>query len=57
MAKNRDKVLYWDGGQGVCGAELVMQHFPVFMAVKGRRIVVSGGGDAALAKLCLLLKT
>lgn len=34
-----------------------MQHFPVFMAVKGRRIVVSGGGDAALAKLRLLLKT
>jgi uroporphyrin-III C-methyltransferase/precorrin-2 dehydrogenase/sirohydrochlorin ferrochelatase len=34
-----------------------MQHFPVFMAVKGRRIVLSGGGDAALAKLRLLLKT
>ncbi|TNC50762.1 uroporphyrinogen-III C-methyltransferase [Rubellimicrobium rubrum] len=34
-----------------------MQHFPVFMAVKGRRIVVSGGGDAAVAKLRLLLKT
>jgi uroporphyrin-III C-methyltransferase/precorrin-2 dehydrogenase/sirohydrochlorin ferrochelatase len=34
-----------------------MQHFPVFMAVKGKRIVVSGGGDAALAKLRLLLKT
>ena len=34
-----------------------MQHFPVFMAVKGRRIVLSGGGDAAIAKLRLLLKT
>ena len=34
-----------------------MQHFPIFMAVKGRRIVVSGGGDAAVAKLRLLLKT
>ena len=34
-----------------------MQHFPIFMAVAGRRIVVSGGGDAALAKLRLLLKT
>ncbi|MCV6586826.1 MAG: siroheme synthase CysG [Marinibacterium sp.] len=34
-----------------------MQHFPIFMAVAGRRIVVSGGGDAALAKLRLLFKT
>lgn len=34
-----------------------MQHFPIFLAVDGRRVVVSGGGDAALAKLRLLLKT
>ncbi len=34
-----------------------MNHFPVFMAVEGRRIVVSGGGEAAIAKLRLLLKT
>ncbi|MHA7852670.1 siroheme synthase CysG [Roseovarius sp.] len=34
-----------------------MKHFPVFLAVEGRRIVLSGGGDAALAKLRLLLKT
>ncbi|TNC73788.1 siroheme synthase CysG [Rubellimicrobium roseum] len=34
-----------------------MQHFPIFMAVKGRRIVVAGGGETALAKLRLLLKT
>ena len=34
-----------------------MKHFPVFVAVEGRRIVVSGGGDAALAKLRLLFKT
>ncbi|MEM8980310.1 MAG: siroheme synthase CysG [Pseudomonadota bacterium] len=34
-----------------------MQHFPIFMAVAGRRIVLSGGGDAALAKLRLLMKT
>ncbi|MCU4652702.1 siroheme synthase CysG [Roseibacterium sp. SDUM158016] len=34
-----------------------MQHFPVFIAVAGRRIVVSGGGGAAIAKLRLLLKT
>jgi uroporphyrin-III C-methyltransferase/precorrin-2 dehydrogenase/sirohydrochlorin ferrochelatase len=34
-----------------------MDHFPVFMAVAGRRIVLAGGGDAALAKLRLILKT
>ena len=34
-----------------------MQHFPVFLAVAGRRIVLSGGGETALAKLRLLLKT
>jgi uroporphyrin-III C-methyltransferase/precorrin-2 dehydrogenase/sirohydrochlorin ferrochelatase len=34
-----------------------VQHFPVFMAVAGRRIVVAGGGETALAKLRLLLKT
>lgn len=34
-----------------------MDHFPVFMAVAGRRIVLSGGGDAAVAKLRLILKT
>ena len=34
-----------------------MKHFPIFLAVEGRRIVLSGGGDAALAKLRLLLKT
>ncbi|NNF25188.1 MAG: uroporphyrinogen-III C-methyltransferase [Rhodobacteraceae bacterium] len=34
-----------------------MNHFPIFIAVEGRRIVVSGGGEAALAKLRLLLKT
>jgi uroporphyrin-III C-methyltransferase/precorrin-2 dehydrogenase/sirohydrochlorin ferrochelatase len=34
-----------------------MQHFPIFMALAGRRVVVSGGGDAAMAKLRLLMKT
>lgn len=34
-----------------------MQHFPIFVALAGRRVVVSGGGAAALAKLRLLLKT
>ena len=34
-----------------------MDHFPIFLRVEGRRIVLSGGGDAALAKLRLLLKT
>jgi uroporphyrin-III C-methyltransferase / precorrin-2 dehydrogenase / sirohydrochlorin ferrochelatase len=34
-----------------------MQHFPIFLAVAGRRIVIAGGGETALAKLRLLLKT
>ncbi|KIN77359.1 siroheme synthase CysG [Sulfitobacter mediterraneus] len=34
-----------------------MDHFPIFLATSGQRIVLSGGGDAALAKLRLLLKT
>jgi uroporphyrin-III C-methyltransferase / precorrin-2 dehydrogenase / sirohydrochlorin ferrochelatase len=34
-----------------------MDHFPIFLATTGQRIVLSGGGDAALAKLRLLLKT
>ncbi|MGC1504790.1 MAG: siroheme synthase CysG [Sulfitobacter sp.] len=34
-----------------------MDHFPIFLATTGRRIVLSGGGDAALAKLRLLMKT
>ena len=34
-----------------------MDHFPVFLRVHGRRIVLSGGGEAAVAKLRLLMKT
>ncbi len=34
-----------------------MQHFPIFLNVQNARIVLSGGGEAALAKLRLLLKT
>ncbi|CAM4114495.1 siroheme synthase CysG [Palleronia rufa] len=34
-----------------------MKHFPIFLALDGRRVVLSGGGPAALAKLRLLLKT
>lgn len=34
-----------------------MQHFPVFLALAGRRVLVAGGTPAAVAKLRLLLKT
>jgi len=34
-----------------------MRHFPITLDIAGRRVVVSGGGAAALAKLRLLLKT
>ncbi len=34
-----------------------MQHFPIFVAMQDARVLLSGGGDAALAKLRLLLKT
>ncbi len=34
-----------------------MQHFPIFMDLAGRRVIVSGGGETALAKLRLILKT
>ncbi|MGB8621452.1 MAG: siroheme synthase CysG, partial [Paracoccaceae bacterium] len=34
-----------------------MKHFPIFLAVKERRILVSGGREAAIAKLRLILKT
>ncbi len=34
-----------------------MQHFPIFLNLAGQRVVVSGGEEAALAKLRLLMKT
>ena len=34
-----------------------MRHFPVFLNLRGRRVVVSGSGECAVAKLRLLLKT
>ena len=34
-----------------------MKHFPIFVALQNRPVILSGGGDAALAKLRLLLKT
>ena len=34
-----------------------MRHYPVFRDLRGRRVVLSGGGEAAAAKLRLLLKT
>ena len=34
-----------------------MQHFPIFMNLGGRDVVLAGGGEAAIAKLRLLMKT
>ncbi len=34
-----------------------MRHFPLFRDLRGRRVIVSGGGETAAAKLRLLLKT
>lgn len=34
-----------------------MRHFPIFLDLAGRRVVVSGAGETAVAKLRLLLKT
>jgi uroporphyrin-III C-methyltransferase/precorrin-2 dehydrogenase/sirohydrochlorin ferrochelatase len=34
-----------------------MDHFPIFLSTKTARIIVSGGGDAAMAKLRILMKS
>ncbi len=34
-----------------------MKHFPIFVALEGKRVVLSGGGEAAVAKLRMILKT
>ena len=34
-----------------------MKYFPIFLNIKNKPIAVVGGGDAAVAKLRLLLKT
>ena len=34
-----------------------MRHYPVFLDLRGRSIVVAGAGEIAVAKLRLLLKT
>jgi len=34
-----------------------MRHFPVFLNVQNKRILVTGAGECAIAKLRLLLKT
>ena len=34
-----------------------MKHFPIFLSVTDKRIILCGGGDAAMAKLRLLMKT
>jgi len=45
------------GGKSIGLDDTGMKHFPIFVALEGRRVVLSGGGEAALAKLRLLLKT
>jgi len=34
-----------------------MRHFPIFVSLRNQRVVVSGGGETAVPKLKLLLKT
>jgi uroporphyrin-III C-methyltransferase/precorrin-2 dehydrogenase/sirohydrochlorin ferrochelatase len=34
-----------------------MRHFPIFLDLTGRKVIVSGAGECAVAKLRLLLKT
>jgi len=34
-----------------------MRYFPIFVDLQGRRVVVVGGGEEALRKVRLLLKT
>ena len=34
-----------------------MRHFPVFLRVKDKRVLVTGAQETAIAKLRLLLKT
>lgn len=34
-----------------------MRHFPIFLKVQGKRILITGGGETAIAKLRLLMKT
>ena len=34
-----------------------MRHLPIFLNLDGRRVIVSGAGACAVAKLRLLLKT
>lgn len=34
-----------------------MRHFPIFLKVQGKRILVTGGGETAIAKLRLLMKS
>ena len=36
---------------------IAVKHFPIFLGLADQRVVLSGGGDAAIAKLRLLLKT
>ena len=49
-------MFYINGNRQRQGADAV-KHFPIFVALDGHRVVISGGGEAAIAKLRLLFKT
>ena len=34
-----------------------MRHFPIFLELRNRRVIVAGAGETAVAKLRLLLKS
>lgn len=55
IEKIRENILSWEVFQSVPGG--FMRHYPVFLDLRGRSIVVSGAGPVAVAKLRLLMKT
>ena len=56
MAPAQDYFLNWDQVNDSDEA-IQMRHFPIFLDMDRARVVLSGGDEAAIAKLRLLLKT